>query len=307
MRDERGLKSANASLRRLDPVAVSVSIIDHGLRLLKMDATASARVGLTGLHMCPNHPFAAQLWLAGHGGVHAIETLPTLAPDPLAPDEAARATLLARYYAHPEEPAFSALSNDERAVRLDPGFTATGAPDGALTRDLFDTPLFGVGILRLARAADGTALSVAGVSGTPEGWRALCPLLDVLVTVLTFTHRVQPAAVTGLRGPDGSGLHVVLPAVPTPSDPATARSGEPLAAFVAAAGAAEARPNDAPARWWEAGRWDQEPDATPCACCAGDEHDETVPHGHHGHRHHHGHHPHSHTDRRAAEAAGSAP
>jgi hypothetical protein len=300
MRDERWLKSANTRPRRPDPVAVSVSIIDHGLRLLKMDATASARIGLTGLHICPSHPFAAQIWLAGQGGVYAIETLPTLAPDPLIPDDASRATMLARYFPHPDEPSFNALSDDERTVRLYPGFTATGAPDSALTRDLFDTPLFAVGILRLARAADGTALSVAAVSGSPVGWHTLCPLLDVLVTMLTFTHRVQPAAVTTRRRPGEFGLHVVLPAVPTPSDPAPAKPGAALTAFEAAAGTGDRCPDDAPARWWEAGRWDQEPDAVPCSCHAA--HDEN------GALHrHHGYHPHSHADTRAAEAAGSPP
>ncbi|WP_299438795.1 hypothetical protein [uncultured Rhodospira sp.] len=291
-------------VRRPDPATVAVSIVDHGLRLLKMDATASARIGLTGLHICPNHAFAAQIWLAESAGVYAIETLPTLAPDPLTPDDAGRATMLVRYFPHPDEPSFAALSADERVVRLDPGFTTTGAPDGALTRDLFDTPLFGVGLLRLARATDGTAQSVAAVSGTPEGWHTVRPLLDALITMLAFTHRVQPAAVTTIGRPGEIGLHVVLPAAPTPTDPVPTRPGAALAAFVAAAGATETRPDGAPARWWEAAAWEAHPDSKPCACCSGD-HDVTAPHGHHGHHHHHGHH--SHTGTRAAESAGSPP
>lgn len=289
-------------VRRPDPVAISISIVDHGLRLLKMDATASVRIGLTGLHICPSHPFAAQIWLAEIPGVYGIETMPSVAPDPLAPDDASHATMLVRYFPHPDEPSFAALSADERAVRLDPGFTATGAPDGALTRDLFDTPLFGVGLLRLARATDGTAQSVAAVSGTPEGWGTVRPLLDALVTMLAFTHRVQPAAVTTIGQPGETGLHVVLPAVPTPTDPVPTRPGAALAAFVAAAGATETRPDGAPACWWEAAAWEAHPDAKPCACCAA--HDEDgAPHGHHGQHHHHHHH--SHTDTRAAEAAGT--
>lgn len=191
-RVESDLTVSRTSATRAGPdtsVAVSLAVLDHGLRLLKMDAAAGPRVGLRGLHICAGHPYAAHLWLTSGPGVFAMETLSGPAPDPLVPGDARRAALLVRYFPSPAEPAWALLSDDERAVRTDSGFGPSGAPDHSLTRELFDTPLFGIGLLRLGRDPAGGAASIAGVSATAAGWDTLRPLLDTLVgALLSLIH-----------------------------------------------------------------------------------------------------------------------
>ncbi|MBB4264924.1 hypothetical protein [Roseospira visakhapatnamensis] len=281
----------------MEAVDVCARIVDHGLRLLKMDAKAAARIGLAGLHICPGHPFAAQLWLDGVDGVHGLEVLPEAGPAPLMPDGAGRADLLVRFFPAVDSPALTALTGDERALRRDPGFDGTGAPDRALTRALFETPLFGVGLLRLALDPAGAVMAVQGVSGTAAGWAGTRPLHDLLMTVLAFVHRVAPLAVVGLDGSGQEcgavdGLHAVLPwspAHPAPAGDAPTIGAEPFVAAARAGGPLLAPPA-APARWWSAGGWEAVPEAALCACHAGDGgHDGHVSphHHHHDHDHHH--------------------
>ncbi len=280
--------------RRVDPVDVAVAIVDRGLRLLKMDATAARRVGLTGLHMVGGHPFAAQIWIAGSDGVHAIEVLPHVSDAPLAPAGAARADLLASFFPAPGTDAFDALTTDEQKARRDPGFDASGAPDHALTHALFGTPLFGVGLLRLALDPSGHAMAVQGLSGTAAGWAVVRPLLDLIVTLLAFVHRVAPLTVVGVAPASASGttihgLHAVLPCGRV--HPTSGSDGPSVgaAAFVAAAAQAGMAPpaSAAPERWWSAGAWELVPDDALCACQAADSgHDHDHGHGHgHGHGH----------------------
>jgi len=280
---------SDAGRRAVDPVGIAAAIVDHGLRLLKMDATAAQRIGLDGLHICAGHPFAQQLWIAGTNGVHAIEILADPPLDPLTPPGALRADLLVRFYPRPGTPAFTALTPDERAVRQDPGFDDTGAPDRELTRALYETPLFAIGLLRLALDPHGQAMAVQGLSGTAEGWAALHPLHDLMVTMLAFVHRVAPLSVVAVAptadsGETGQGRHVVLPCgdglrrVMAAGGPAVGP-----AAFVTAArqGGEGVPPQATPARWWTAGTWTIVPEAAPCACHAAE--------GGHAHHHHYDH------------------
>ncbi|MQX35522.1 hypothetical protein GHC57_03220 [Roseospira navarrensis] len=265
---------------------VALAVIDHALRLLKMDAAAAGRVGLTGLHICAGHPFAAQLWLGGTDGVFGLEVLPQAGVAPLMPPDAARADLLVRHFPGLDTPAFHALTPDEQAARRDPGFDATGAPDRTLTRDLFATPLFAVGLLRLALDPARRGAAVQGVSGTPAGWAAARPVLDTLVTVLAFVHRVTPTVVVGLPRDGGEhGVHVVLPR----ADPnhGAGTPGGALAAFLssARAGGPSLGPPTVPARWWAAGRWEAVPEAQPCACHHAEDAEAGDPHTH-AHDHH---------------------
>jgi hypothetical protein len=294
MRDAVWSETGIAPAWQSDPVDVAVSIIDHGLRLLKMDRAAAGRLGLAGFHACAGHPFAAQLWLDAPearavGGVFGLEAI--AAPpvsDPASPAGAARADCLVRHFPAPATPCWAMLSPDEQAIRLDPGFLACGAPDRTLTRDLFDTPLFAVGLLRLARDPAGQAVAIQALSGTADGLARLRPLLDLLVGLLAFVHRAPPAAAVALHGLDDShGLHVVMPVGlrPLAGAPAVA-----LSAFEAAAqGAGEPLSSAGwPAVWRDAAAWDAAPDAALCACHAAE--------AGHAHHHHHDHHNEHHND-----------
>jgi len=303
-------------------------VIDNGLRLLRMDAAAAGRIGLTGFHPCAGHPFAAQLWLASISGVVGVEVLADHACDPRVPAHAERADLLVRHYPDPADAAFSALSDDERRLRRGDGFDASGAPGRHLTQDLFGTPLFGAGVLSVARDRAGTVVSLHGLSGTAAGFRVVAAVLDAFVTTLAFVHHTRPLAVVPYAEParrrgmgdigdpdtddvqDGHrlGLQVVLPVNLTqPGDPPASDDDPGVMRFTMAAWAA-AKPADSPgksarlpasamrARWWTARDWLAQPGAAPCACCAeGSEHPHDHAHDHHAHDHHHGHdHDHDH-------------
>jgi len=273
-----------------DPVQVCLGVIDNGLRVLRMDETASARVGVTGVHPCPGHPFAAQVWTQTHPGVFGLEVLTEVGPDPGVPGDVPRADLLVRYYPPIGGADFAVLTEDERALRRGEMFDDTGAPNVVLTRDLFGIPLFGVGLLRLAHDVTGQVVSIQAVSGTISGFRTVVGLLDVMVTMLAFVHRSRPVVVTPHAVPavngespngDGSGvfdaadmpavrelgLRAVLPVnlrhacrQPTAEDdPAVERFTRLMVGI-----AKGERPADpltrlaaaaTPLRWWEARHW----------------------------------------------------
>lgn len=291
MRDAGWSETGIVPAWQFDPVDVAVSIIDHGLRLLKMDRAAAGRLGLAGFHACAGHPFAAQLWLKSPqgstlGGVMGLEVQSApLAPDPASPAGAARADCLVRHFPAPDTPSWAMLSPDEQAIRRDPGFLACGAPDRSLTRDLFETPLFAVGLLRLARDPAGQAVAIQALSGTEDGLIRLRPLLDLLVGLLAFVHRAPPTGAVHLTGTDGAhGLHVVLPVSLRPLPGASAVPLATLEAHACAPGQAMGEA-DWPSVWRDAATWEAAPDAALCACHAAE--------GGHAH-HHHQQHDHDH-------------
>ncbi len=317
-----------------DPIGVCLSVIDNGLRLLRMDAGAAGRIGLTGFHPCAGHPFAAQLWLASMPGAFGVEVLADHAHDPRVPANALRADLLVRHYPDPADATFADLSEDERRLRRGGGFHASGAPGRRLTQDLFGTPLFGAGALCVARDRAGTVASLHGLSGTAAGFRAVAAVLDALVTTLAFVHHTRPQAVVPYAEParrqgrqDGRdpntcdttqdgyrlGLQVVLPVNLTqPGYPPASDDDPEVMRFTTAAWAA-AEPADPSgsdarlpasamrARWWTARDWLAQPGAAPCACCA--EGAEVEHPHHHGHAHDHDHdHDHgAHTSHQSSE------